>query len=77
MRRVLGNISVAIMQSQADAERIRELGMPADRLLMQGNIKFDGAELSAAECVFGRQFSRAIRVLSGSEHHRRCQHARP
>jgi 3-deoxy-D-manno-octulosonic-acid transferase len=49
MRRVLRNISVAIMQSQADAERIRDLGMPADRVLTHGNIKFDGAEPSDAD----------------------------
>jgi 3-deoxy-D-manno-octulosonic-acid transferase len=56
MRRVLGNISVAIMQSQADAERIHELGMPSDRLLMHGNMKFDGAELTAAEASLAESF---------------------
>src|ERR1043165_1625851 len=56
MRRVLGNISVAIMQSQADTERIRELGMPADRLLTHGNIKFDGAELSEIDASLADGF---------------------
>jgi 3-deoxy-D-manno-octulosonic-acid transferase len=56
MRRVLGNISVALMQSHADAERIRELGMPADRLLTHGNIKFDGAELSEADTSVAESF---------------------
>ena len=56
MRRVLGNISVAIMQSQADAERIRELGMPADHVLTHGNIKFDGAEQSAADASLAGTF---------------------
>src|SRR2546423_9339502 len=56
MRSVLGNISVAIMQSEADAERIRELGMPADRLLTHGNIKFDGAELSEADASLADSF---------------------
>src|SRR5438067_937806 len=56
MRRVLGNISVAIMQSQADAERIRELGMPPDRLLTHGNIKFDGAEPSDADTSLAESF---------------------
>ena len=56
MRRVLSNISVAIMQSQADAERIRVLGMPADRLLTHGNIKFDGAELSEADASLAESF---------------------
>jgi len=56
MRTVLGNISVAIMQSQADAERIRELGMPTDRLLTHGNIKFDGVELSEADVALAESF---------------------
>ena len=56
MRRVLANISVAIMQSQADAERIRELGMPPDRLLTHGNIKFDGAEPSDADTSLAESF---------------------
>lgn len=42
MRHVLSHLSVAIMQSDADATRLRELGMPADRILMYGNLKFDG-----------------------------------
>ena len=56
MRRVLSNISVAIMQSQADAERIRELGMPTDRLLTHGNMKFDGAELSERDRSLAESF---------------------
>jgi 3-deoxy-D-manno-octulosonic-acid transferase len=42
--RVLANISIALMQSEPDASRIRELGIPADRVLMPGNLKFDSAE---------------------------------
>ena len=56
MRRVLGNLSVAIMQSEADAERLRELGMPADRLLTLGNMKFDSAELSKADLSLAESF---------------------
>ena len=56
MRRVLANLSVAIMQSQADAERILELGMPADRLVTHGNIKFDGAELSETDTSLAESF---------------------
>src|ERR1041385_1370517 len=44
MRRVLGDLSVAIMQSEPDADRIRHLGLPADRLLMHGSLKFDSAK---------------------------------
>jgi 3-deoxy-D-manno-octulosonic-acid transferase len=56
MRRILSNLSVAIMQSQADADRIRGLGMPPDRVLMHGNMKFDGAELTAAEASLAERF---------------------
>ena len=42
--RVLGNISLALMQSEQDASRIRELGIPNERVLMTGNVKFDSAE---------------------------------
>ena len=41
---VLDNISVALMQSEQDASRIRELGIPAERVLMPGNVKFDSAD---------------------------------
>src|ERR1041385_1761300 len=56
MRRVLANLSVAIMQSQADADRILELGMPANRLVTHGNIKFDGAELSETDTPLAESF---------------------
>ncbi len=42
--RMLNHLSTALMQSEQDATRIRELGMPHDRVLMPGNLKFDSAE---------------------------------
>ena len=42
--RVLSNISIALMQSEQDASRIRVLGIPNERVLMTGNLKFDSAE---------------------------------
>jgi 3-deoxy-D-manno-octulosonic-acid transferase len=56
MRRVLSNISVAIMQSEGDADRIRELGMPIERVLTHGNLKFDGAEPSEADLSLAESF---------------------
>ena len=44
MGRVLNNLSTALMQSEADAERIRELGMSSERIHVLGNLKFDGVE---------------------------------
>ena len=50
LRRVLESLSVAVMQSEPDAERLQALGMPADRIRTAGNLKFDaGAAASAAE----------------------------
>jgi 3-deoxy-D-manno-octulosonic-acid transferase len=44
IRGLLNHLSIALMQSEQDATRIRELGIPNDRVLMPGNLKFDSAE---------------------------------
>jgi 3-deoxy-D-manno-octulosonic-acid transferase len=44
MRRVLDDVSIALMQSEADANRIAELGLPKERIVAPGNLKFDTAE---------------------------------
>jgi 3-deoxy-D-manno-octulosonic-acid transferase len=41
LRNALGNASTFLMQSEKDAERIRELGAPSDRVLVSGNLKYD------------------------------------
>jgi 3-deoxy-D-manno-octulosonic-acid transferase len=41
LRRVLACLSVAVMQSENDAERIRALGMREDRVFSAGNLKFE------------------------------------
>lgn len=51
IRRVLDDFSIALMQSEQDAARLRELGMPLERILMPGNLKFDSAESSIDETV--------------------------
>ena len=43
-RRVLANVSLFAMQSAEDAERIRALGAPGDRVHVTGNIKYDRPE---------------------------------
>jgi 3-deoxy-D-manno-octulosonic-acid transferase len=45
LRRVLSCLSVAVMQSETDAERLRSLGMVREKLFTAGNLKFD-AELA-------------------------------
>ncbi|HEX7253615.1 MAG TPA: glycosyltransferase N-terminal domain-containing protein, partial [Thermoanaerobaculia bacterium] len=46
-RRVLANVSLFAMQSAEDAERIRSLGAPGDRVHVTGNIKYDRPEAPA------------------------------
>lgn len=41
LRRVLSSLSIAVMQSETDARRLQELGMPSERLFTAGNVKFD------------------------------------
>ncbi|MEP6819016.1 MAG: 3-deoxy-D-manno-octulosonic acid transferase [bacterium] len=41
MRQVLSSLELAVMQTEADAERLRALGMDADKTLVSGNVKFD------------------------------------
>jgi 3-deoxy-D-manno-octulosonic-acid transferase len=54
MRRVLNNLSAAIMQSERDAQRIRELGIPPALVVTRGNLKFDGAVGSRADALTAR-----------------------
>ena len=51
MRRVLDDLSIAMMQSEPDATRIRDLGLPAERVLVLGNLKFDSAETALDDAV--------------------------
>ena len=51
MSRVLNDLSVALMQSERDAERIRELGLASERTLVAGNVKFDSAEAATDQAV--------------------------
>jgi 3-deoxy-D-manno-octulosonic-acid transferase len=41
IKRVLGCLDVALMQTEADAERIRALGLDGSRVEVSGNVKFD------------------------------------
>lgn len=43
LRRALGNATSFLMQSQADADRIRFLGAPPERVSVSGNLKYDQA----------------------------------
>jgi 3-deoxy-D-manno-octulosonic-acid transferase len=47
IRRVLSDLSLAAVQTQADAERLSALGLPPGRLRVTGNVKFDIEETAA------------------------------
>src|SRR5947209_12019233 len=41
IRRALKDLSLAAMQTDADASRVRALGIPTEQVLVTGNVKFD------------------------------------
>ncbi len=41
LRRVFANYSALLMKSEDDAERIRMIGAPPDKIIVSGNIKYD------------------------------------
>jgi 3-deoxy-D-manno-octulosonic-acid transferase len=43
-RRIVNDLSLALMQTDADAERIRALGLVPERVFVSGNVKFDAGE---------------------------------
>ena len=54
IRRVLNDLTLAAMQTERDAARIRELGLPDDRTSIAGNLKFDSAA-AATDSVVGNE----------------------
>src|ERR1044072_4541601 len=63
LRRVLSSLSIAVMQSETDLERLKALGMANDRLFNAGNLKFD-AELSGELTSKTEEISRRFAVDS-------------
>jgi len=68
MRKVLQNIDLFIMQSQADAERIISLGAPAARVNVTGNLKFDMESDDFLRSVNLNQGSSRLFFVAGSTH---------
>ena len=74
IRGVLNNLSIALMQSEQDAARIRELGIASERVLMPGNLKFDSAESSidnetTANLAERFGFDRSTRLIVAASTH--------
>lgn len=51
--RVLGCLSLAIMQREADAERIRSLGLSPSKVFVSGNLKFDAGTMPSSNSLVG------------------------
>jgi 3-deoxy-D-manno-octulosonic-acid transferase len=45
-RKVFGNLTLALAQSEEYAERFRQLGMPAERVIVTGSVKYDTAQVT-------------------------------
>ncbi|MCP9493045.1 MAG: 3-deoxy-D-manno-octulosonic acid transferase [Pyrinomonadaceae bacterium MAG19_C2-C3] len=72
MRRVVNDLSVAVMQSDADAGRIASLGLDASLVKIAGNVKFDVTEnVSDARDLCERFRLEAARplIVAASTHH--------
>lgn len=51
IRRVLGDITLGVMQTDKDAERIRALGLDVERIRVSGNLKFDSAAIEVSDAL--------------------------
>jgi 3-deoxy-D-manno-octulosonic-acid transferase len=69
-RPLLGRLSRVLAQSETDAERLRAIGCPAERVTVAGNLKFDVRAAAAAESTeFLRRQADGLRfVVAGSTH---------
>ncbi|MGH9932482.1 MAG: 3-deoxy-D-manno-octulosonic acid transferase [Pyrinomonadaceae bacterium] len=74
MSRVLSSLSLALMQTEADAERLRALGMDTDKTFVFGSMKFDAGTMPAADSLtaeFRQRFGLAddsALILAASTH---------
>ena len=51
MTRVLESLTVAVMQTEADAERLRALGIDASKIVISGSLKFDAGNLPVTDSL--------------------------
>ena len=51
MSRVLNSLSLAIMQTESDAERLNQLGMETNKTCVSGNMKFDAGPAPANDSL--------------------------
>lgn len=74
MTSVLKSLNVAVMQTEADAERLRALGMDAGKIVISGSLKFDAGSMPGVDSVtteFRERFKFAAEsplILAASTH---------
>ena len=74
LRKVLSSLTIAVMQSETDAQRLRSLGMPDGKLFTAGNLKFDaeaGSDLVNTTTEIRKRFGLqrdAPLILAASTH---------
>ena len=74
LRRVLSSLTIAVMQSEADSQRLQSLGMPGEKLFTGGNLKFDaevGSDLADKTTEISERFglnSTVPLILAASTH---------
>jgi len=66
MSRVLGSISAAFMQTEADGKRLVALGMDPSRLFVTGNMKFDANSPSSSDERLTAEFRERFTVKKTS-----------
>ena len=49
--RVMRGLSLAVMQTEVDAQRIRSLGLPPEKVFVAGNLKFDAGTMAESDSV--------------------------
>jgi 3-deoxy-D-manno-octulosonic-acid transferase len=57
-KRIVNDLRLALMQTDADAERMRALGLVPERVFVSGNVKFDGGDHDGN----GRQLTEDLRA---------------
>jgi len=71
LRRVLACLTMAVMQSERDAERIRFLGMRKERVFSAGNLKFESGRYTDKSTDVKERFGLQVEVpliLAASTH---------
>lgn len=62
----VNNLDLAVMQTEADAERIHALGLPRERIRVSGNIKFDADAEATGQAQLTAQFRARFQMHEGS-----------